>query len=122
MAATVWYANVLKKTRCDSIETTIRVRRLVSAGDVARHSESQLPSRLMFTTVTGGASLKLVGQPNTWEKCFVDHLESVSNKPSHSTLVFGVDTVLWPMSAQLPRTSYRGLRSTPIVRGQVAPE
>ena len=36
------YAKALKKTRCESIETTIRLRQLFFAGAVARQNEGRL--------------------------------------------------------------------------------
>ena len=46
------YAEALKETRDESMETTIRKRRLFFAGAVARQSEGRLPSRVMFATIT----------------------------------------------------------------------
>ena len=47
------YAKALQMTRCESIETTIRERRLFFAGAVARQSKERLPSRATFGTMAG---------------------------------------------------------------------
>ena len=44
--ATLLGVNALKVTSCESIATTIRKRRLVLAGAVARQSKERLPVRL----------------------------------------------------------------------------
>ena len=51
---TLSYAKALKKPRCESIETTIRKRRLFFAGAVARQNAGRSPSRVMFAMMTGG--------------------------------------------------------------------
>ena len=47
-------AKALKKARCESIETTIRKRRLFFAGAVVRQNEGRLPGRVMLGKMTGG--------------------------------------------------------------------
>ena len=41
-------------TRCESIETTIRERRLFFGGVVARQSKERLPSQVLIGTMAGG--------------------------------------------------------------------
>ena len=48
------YAQVLKKTGCQSVEATIRQRRLLFAGAMARQPAGRLPKRLMDGTPIGG--------------------------------------------------------------------
>ena len=48
------YAQVLKKTGCQSVEATIRQRRLLFAGAMARQPAGRLPKRLMDGTLIGG--------------------------------------------------------------------
>ena len=60
--ATLSYAEALKMTFCERIETTIRKRWLLFAGGVARQSKERLPSRVMFGTIAGGENPRLGGQ------------------------------------------------------------
>ena len=48
------YAKALKKTKCESIETTIRKRRLFFARAMVRHNTGQLPRRMIIAQVAGG--------------------------------------------------------------------
>ena len=48
------YAKALKKAQCESIETTIRKRRLLFAGCVQRTHNERLTRRVMFGTMAGG--------------------------------------------------------------------
>ena len=48
------YAQALKKTGCQSVEATIRQRRLLFAGAMARQPAGRLPKRLMDEKLVGG--------------------------------------------------------------------
>ena len=48
------YAEALKKSHCESVETTIRKRRLLLAGAVQRTTNERLTHRVMFETLAGG--------------------------------------------------------------------
>ena len=48
------YAQALKKTGCQSVEATIRQRRLLFAGAMARQPAGRLPKRLMDGKLVGG--------------------------------------------------------------------
>ena len=48
------YAKVLKKAQCESVEATIRKRRLLFAGDVQQTTIERLTYRVMFGTLAGG--------------------------------------------------------------------
>ena len=67
--ATLSYAKALKMTRCKSIETTIRKRRLVFLGAEARPSKVRLPSQVMFGTIAGGENSRPGGQYKNWPRC-----------------------------------------------------
>ena len=45
------YAKILKKAQCESVETTIRKRRLLFAGGVQRTNNEWLTDRVMFGTM-----------------------------------------------------------------------
>ena len=47
------YAKALKKAQCESIETTIRKRRLLFAGGVQRSNSERLIRQVMFATMAG---------------------------------------------------------------------
>ena len=51
---TLSYANALVKADSESIETTVRRRRMLFAGFVARMGEERLPRRVMFGEMVGG--------------------------------------------------------------------
>ena len=63
---TISYAAALKKTRCASIETTIRKRRLVFAWAVPRQNEGRLPRRVMLGKMTSGEGRRPGGQPKSF--------------------------------------------------------
>ena len=45
---TLSYADALAKTDCENVETTVRKRRILSAGFVARMDNERLPKRVIF--------------------------------------------------------------------------
>ena len=47
------YNRALEKIRCESVETTLRTRRLLWAGMLLRMSGRQLPKRIMFGNLEG---------------------------------------------------------------------
>ncbi|CAB1103436.1 unnamed protein product [Ectocarpus sp. CCAP 1310/34] len=48
------YAQTLKRVGCQSVETTIRQRRLLFAGALARQPDGRLPKRVMLGELVGG--------------------------------------------------------------------
>ena len=52
------YAQALKKTGCQSVEATIRQRRLLFAGAMARQPAGRLPKRLMDGKLVGGGKIQ----------------------------------------------------------------
>ena len=68
---TLSFAKALKKTRCESIQTTIRKRRLFIAGAVARQTKGRVPRPVMFATMTGGEGRRPGGQPKNWHRCLL---------------------------------------------------
>ena len=71
------YAQALKKTGCQSVEATIRQRRLLFAGAMVRQPAGRLPKRLMeaFGATDGS---------------------TVDNR-----LIFGVDRAVWTLAAKM---------------------
>ena len=79
----------LKMTRCESIETTIRKRRLY-AGAVARQSKEQLPSRVMFGMLVSGENPRPGRQFKTWHRRIVEDLREFRGTKINVTLPLGV--------------------------------
>ena len=63
------YAKALKKAQCESVETTIRKRRFLSAGAVQRMTNERLPHRVMFGTLVGGDRPGPGLPKNNWAQC-----------------------------------------------------
>ena len=107
------YAKALKKTESESIETTIRKRRLLFAGGIARQQSGRLPRRVMFGNLACGEDPGRGRPMKTWTQCLSDDLqafgavtaESAENPP----LVFGVETVLWTRAVVEWGMWYRGV-------------
>ena len=106
------YAKALKKTRCESIEATIRKRRILFAGAVARQNEGRLPRRVMLGKMTGGEGRRPSGQPKSWYRCLLDDLKvfnATEGSTEHSKLVFGVEAEVWTIAAKKAGKWYRGV-------------
>ena len=65
------YLDTLVKTGSESIEATLRRRRILFAGFVARMEDTKLPKCAMFGEMVGGAGC-VGGQENEWMGCFLD--------------------------------------------------
>ena len=97
------YTKTLKKAQRERVETTIRKRRLLSAGGVQRTHIERLTRRVMFGTMAGEEN-PVPGRPEkNWAQCLVDDLRvfGATEGPTESVpLVFGVETVLSPTAAK----------------------
>ena len=69
------YAQALKRVGCQSVEATVRQRRLLFAGAVARQPDGRLPKRLMFGELVGGENPGRGGPELNWLKCLKDDLK-----------------------------------------------
>ena len=83
----VSYLDTLVKTESESIEATLR-RRRIFAGFVARMEDTRLPKCVMFREMVGGAGY-VGGQEKEWMRCFVDDLRD-----------FGINADQWTNAAQ----------------------
>ena len=63
------YAKALKKVQCESVETSIRKRRLLFAGAVQRTTNERLTHRVMFGTLAGGDRPGPGLPKNNWAQC-----------------------------------------------------
>ena len=101
------------KAQCESVETTIRKRRLRFAGAVQRTHNGRLTRRVMFGTMAGGENPRPGRPEKNWAQRLVDDLrvfqatEGSTEKSVH--LVFGVETVLWPTATKKGGKWYRGV-------------
>ena len=69
----IFYLDTLVKTGSESIEATLRRRRILFAGFVARMEDTRLPKCVMFGEIMGGASC-VGGLQKEWMACFLDDL------------------------------------------------
>ena len=84
----VSYLDTLIKARSESIEATLRRRRILLAGFVVRMEDTRLPKCVMFVELVGGVGC--VGdQEKEWMGCFLDDL-----------IAFGINAAHWTTAAQ----------------------
>ena len=67
------------KTGSESIEATLRRRRILFAGFVTRMEDTRLPKCVMFRELAGGAGC-VGGQEKEWIGCFLDDLRAFGIK------------------------------------------
>ena len=82
------YLDTFIKTGSESIEATLRRRRILFAGFVARMVDTRLPKCVMFGGLVGGAGY-VGGQEKEWMGCFLDGLRA-----------FGINANQWTTAAQ----------------------
>ena len=63
------YNRVLEITRCESIETTLRTRRLLWAGTLLRMSGGRLPKQIIFGNLEGAVRRGRSGKEKEWIDC-----------------------------------------------------
>ena len=66
------YLDTLIKTGSESIEATLRGRRILFAGFVARMVDARLPKCVMFGEMVGGSDC-VGGEGKEWMGCFLDY-------------------------------------------------
>ena len=69
------YLDTLIKTGSESIDATLRMRRILFAGFVARMEDKRLPKCVMFGELVGGAGF-VGGQEKECVGCFLDDLRA----------------------------------------------
>ena len=82
------YLHTLLKTGSESIEATLRRRRILFAGFVARMEDKRLPKCVMFGEMVGGAGC-VGGLEKEWMGCFLDDFRA-----------FGINDDQWTTAAQ----------------------
>ena len=63
------YNRALEITRCESIDTMLRTRRLLWAGTLIRMSGGRLPKRIMFENLEGAVRRGRGGKEKEWTDC-----------------------------------------------------
>ena len=63
------YNRALEIIRCESIETTLRTRRLLCAGALIRTSGGRLPKRIVFGNLEGAVQRGWDGKGKEWTDC-----------------------------------------------------
>ena len=70
------YREVLRITKCETLGTLIRRRRLTFAGHIARMKDGRLPKLLLLSEFAGGKGRR--GAKKTWRTCLADDLNTFS--------------------------------------------
>ena len=70
-----YYLDTLIETESESIEVTLRRRRISFAGFVARMGDTRPPRCVVFGELVGGAGC-VGGQEKEWMGCFLDDLRT----------------------------------------------
>ena len=93
------YAKALKKTGSQSVEATIRQRRLLFAGALARQGDKRLPKRLLFAERLEAGEDPGPGQPaQHWQKSLRDDFKAfgaLHGSTPTDRRTFGVDRLVW---------------------------
>ena len=63
------YNRALEITGCESIETTLRTRKLLGAGTLLRMSGGRLPKRIVFGNLEGAVRRGRDGKEKEWTDC-----------------------------------------------------
>ena len=98
------YAKALKKTGSQSVEATIRQRRFLFAGALARQDDKRLPKRLLFAERLEGGEDPGPGQPaQHWQKSLRDDFKAfgaLHGSAPTDRRTFGVDRLVWTEAAR----------------------
>ena len=98
------YAQALKKTGCQSVEATIRQRRLLFAGAMARQPAGRLPKRLVEGKLVGGEDPGKGRPEQNWMNCLKDDFQALGATDGSTVdnrLTFGVDRAVWSLAAKM---------------------
>ena len=98
------HAKALKKTGSQSVEATIRQRRLRFEGPLARQGDKRLPKRLLFAERLKGGENPRPGQPaQHWQKSSRDDFKAfgaLHGSTPTDRRAFGVDRLVWTEAAR----------------------
>ena len=68
------YKDALHRTQCESIETTVRTRRLLWAGALLRMGDHRLPKRVMSGELENAGKRGQGGKEKEWTDCVADDI------------------------------------------------
>ena len=68
------FKGALQRTECESIETTVRTRRLLWAGALLRLGDHRLPKRVMSGELENAGKRRPGGKKKEWTDCVADDL------------------------------------------------
>ena len=74
------YNRALEITRCQSIETMLRTRRLLWAGTLLRMSGGRLPKRIMFGNLEGAVRRRRGGKEKEWADCVQSDIQGIGKR------------------------------------------
>ena len=85
------YRETLAQTGCESIETTVRKRRLHFAGFVTRMSSRRIPKQVMFGELIAGVGQErqFNGRHKDWPRCLFEDMKA-----------FGIESEGWTTRAR----------------------
>ena len=98
------YAQALKKTGCQSVEDTIRQRRLLFAGAMATQPAGRLPKRLMDGKLVGGEDSGKGRPEQNWMGCLKDDFQAfgaTDGSTVDNRLTFGGKRAVWTLAAKM---------------------
>ena len=98
------YAQALKKTECQSVEATIRLRRLIFVGAMDRQPAGCLPKRLMDGKLVGEEDPGKGRPEQNWMDCFKDDFQAFGATDGSTVdnwLTFGVDRAVSTLAVKM---------------------
>ena len=81
------YNRALEINQCESIETTLRTRRLLWAGTLLRMSGGRLPKRIMFGNLEGAVRRGRGGKEKEWTDCVQSDIRAFGITGDWKTMV-----------------------------------
>ena len=106
------YAQALKKTGCQSVEATIRQRRLLFAGAMARQPPGRLPKRLMDGKLVRGEDPGKGRPEQNWMDCLKDDFQAFGATDDSTRWTTGSHSELTEPYGPLRRRWTMGRRGT----------
>ena len=98
------YAQALKRVDCQSVGATVRQRRLLFAGAVARQPDGRLPERPMFGELAGEEDPGRGSPEQNRPICLKDDLKvfgATHGSTADQPCAFGVPKLVWTEAAKV---------------------
>ncbi|CAN0503327.1 unnamed protein product, partial [Ectocarpus sp. 12 AP-2014] len=100
------YAQALQTVGCQSVEATVRQRRPLFAGALARQPDGRLPKRLLFGDIAGEKDPESGRSEKNWLLCLKDDFVEFGVS-AESTVddrrTFGIPRGCWPIAANVEK-------------------